>query len=400
MSTILRALVPLTLILITWSGCNRGVDRKPSGPALSGRLFALDQTSHKLYEIIGSAVGRAEFRVIGENVLDAAISPDQKFLLYRVSVPGPSHKNDRLILRELSSGQEKAVISGVSAQVPSWATDSQKFSYHAENSLHVSDLVGNSQVVYSAPHAKYTLLSATGVSLGAKEMYAKFTRATWIGPDRFVFQRYRGDMPYAPALAWNEAFVEPNVTTVVMVGSKATLVDVNKKWIVRGVCGEKSLLLLSEDYRQGPFYLASSTADLRHPSLRALPDIPSQTQSKSDPESRKYDFLMVFSETVGFLPRSCQIFSMRGEAEFKRTMISYIDPDTLAQQAPVELKGVGEIKSWTFASDGKHIAIVHKEQGLDSLSIVNVETRDVRSLGMAGVGGPGLGDWRLVGWIF
>src|SRR6185503_15302063 len=98
---------PLLIFLICVSACSRRFFDSYT-PNFYGRIFALDQIERKLYEIkLGPSAARTEYQLISDQVADAALSPDGKYLLYHLSVPGPDNLKDKLVLRNLSSAEDK-----------------------------------------------------------------------------------------------------------------------------------------------------------------------------------------------------------------------------------------------------------------------------------------------------
>jgi len=397
-----KVAVSACLLILTFaSSCiRRPPHRELRSIPFHGRLFAFESGDWQLYEITASPSGGARYNVLSRNVLSAALSPSGKYLLYYFDPPSdPKVKDNYLVLRDVASGEEKRIITNIQLNMLTWATDSRTFSYESEHTLFVADLAGNSHAVYQTPHGKYNAISTSGSSLYAKEMYAPFGRAKWIAPDRFVFERFEGDLPFYGDVAWNELFIEPNKTTIVQTGRPVRLVNLEKKWIVRGVCPDQSLLLLGEDFRQGQLYL-TTVNDLEHGNVRPLPADVNTVGPVLGNDVTRYDFNGTPFQYVQFMRPSCRLIYLKDEREkANSTQISYIDPATLQRSQGPKLE-MHHISNIIFDPANKLAVVINEEQPINWLSLVDMESGEVWHLNTNGINTTNLVfNWRLLGWI-
>jgi len=391
------ALLSCLAILIFFSNCIRRPPRREIKPTeFHGRFFVHESGAWKVYEITRDASGRTvEYHVLADNVLSAALSPNGKYLLYYFDPPsGPGVKDNYLVLRDVASGQDKRIISNVDMYGLAWAPDSRTFSYESDHSIFVADLSGNTHVAYQAPHANYKVPGG----VGGKEMYAPFGRPKWIAPDRFVFERFAGELPFSQDLRGNEISVEPNKTTVVFTTKPARLVDLDKNWIVRGSCPEQSLLLVGENFRQGQLYL-TTVSELAKGKPRPLPADVNTGGPVYGSDITRDDFRGSVFQYVKFTPPNCRLVCLKDQLEKSEiTPTSFIDPMTLQPTAGPSLK-LHQITQSIFDSSGRYAIMIHNENPLGRLALVNMETGNVMNLETPFSIHANLQSWQLLGWI-
>jgi hypothetical protein len=333
----------------------------------------------KLYEITRNAAGTGgDYHVLSENVLSAAVSPNGKYLIYYFDPPSDSTvKDNYLVLRDLTSNQDKQIISNVQLNWLAWATDSKTFSYESNHSVFVADLSGRSRVVYQAPHGNYKV----SASVKGYDMYAPFGEPKWIAPDRFVFDRFAGELPFSQQLGGDRLSVEPNKTTIVFTSTPARLIDLNQRWVVRGSCAGQSLLLLGENSRPGQLYV-TTVNDLPAGKQRALPsDINSDATAD-----------------LQFIHSTCRLVYLKDEGEKgSHTQIIYIDPTTLQQTQGPNLD-LHQVLATVFDPAGKYAVMIHKDGTFDWLSVVNIENGQSMHLDTYKIS-RSLPEWNLLGWI-
>ena len=229
------------LACILFSGCTQ--ETKPTGPKFTGRLIFLNGSGPNGSDLIEFT--RAEdgltnnSKSIASGVLEATSSADQTHLLYATT--------DAIILLNLQTAATKSVVKGAGFCL-AWSPDGKRFSYKqspatngASAKLYVSDLEGNSKLIFEDPS-------------GLEHSDVRYC-AQWIAPDRLVFNRFAGTLEKS---AKPGEAPKPNTTTIITVsGSVVRGIDSERKWSIEGICPSGSAILTPAD-QSSPILIAKS----------------------------------------------------------------------------------------------------------------------------------------------
>jgi len=189
----------------------------PVGPKFSGRVLLLagDKTSGAdLVELSASPTDSTyNFSIVTKGVFDAAASPDRSRLVYAT--------RDGILLRDFATSEVKILIKGQSGCLV-WAPDGKHFSYKQGSNgeratLYASDLDGKSKLIWE------DLVTDQGA----------FGCPHWVAPDRIIFDRFLGG---APRQKKSGEALKPNTTTMAILGDSLKLIDIDRKWLIEGIC--------------------------------------------------------------------------------------------------------------------------------------------------------------------
>lgn len=292
-------------------------------------------------------------------------------------------------------------MAHVDAQLLKWATDSQKFSYQIKGALYVSDLSGNSRLVYQAPSGQYQLRGSDNSYVGGAELHGPIGQTWWIAADQMVIERYLGDLPSFTTKTGDDLGLQPNTTTIAYVAGTPKLVDLKKKWIIRGVCPGQSLVLIGENYRQGQLYLASAS-ELLQANYRPLPGDVNTGGPVYGEDVTRYDYRGGASQNVRFIPGNCKLVYLKDQGENSaNTAIVFIDPKTLQESAGPTLD-VHQIPEVVFARNTALAVAIHNESPtkggtLYAMSLVDMNSGQHERLNT--MGNLDALNLRLLGWI-
>lgn len=229
----------------------------------------------------------------------AFVSPNKKYLLLSRSAPGT-------VLIELSTG--KKTILDLNVSCVSWSPDDTKFNFIENESLYLYDLASTSlQVVDHSVSAQYL---AGGVEGFPQTKYGALQCGTWIGLDRFVYEKYMGSMPMILKGEQGQGQLSANSTILATIGPNITLTSIPKRWEMIDYCPQKSLVLFQDTNHN--ILLARSFKDLA--SIKPIPI-----------KLNDYDGY----SSIGFTPNDCELYYI-GHSSIR---LKLIDPETLQENS-------------------------------------------------------------------
>lgn len=288
---------------------------------LAGTLLISDGRSY--YELpINSPADITEWRIADTGFKPVSISPDYRYLLYC---------DEQLHIYDTDTKETRALPSVSCSQQFRWSPTSSKFSYGDGSSLYIYDLSLNTSIhVYTAPSDHY--FPGAGLS---KEYSGEVTLGVWIGPNRLVFQRFTGVMPYEITIPGYGSIkppeLRPNTTSLAILGEDVELLDSDFRFDIREVSADNSLYIINIIGNEN-YYLTQSFEDFAGMRTTSLPI--------------STDCLF-----VGFVNNTNELFFI----DVRDDRFYFVDPDTKevlrGPETPTDIKSL----VWVGDSEDKEI---------------------------------------------
>ncbi|MCI0417470.1 hypothetical protein L0222_32290 [bacterium] len=300
---------------------------------------------------------------IASNVVDAAVSPNHRFLIYCSA--GATY------LRNLQEGDVKRLFSQPTHAFE-WSPDGSRFSYKGpHNTLYVSDISGRTQFVCGAtgaPYREFISPVPPDHKSSIVEITTELSRGVWIADDKLVFCRFTGEMPNI----LHSGDTRCNTTTVATLHQRWNLMDYPYTVVnVYDVCARKSLFLISDTSGQ---YVAGPLTDL-----------------KSKHEWRR------LPSTMEFMP-ACTLYYISGKQG--EQLFRFVDPETLQERSGPTIGWAFWHGSPVFDSEGKLIALPWHDEKREYISIIDISTEKRRKIYKASPKGvTEMKDPRLIAWL-
>jgi WD40 repeat protein len=204
----------------------------PPPPSVEGS-FILYSVGNIFELPSGPNSGKAiDFRIAGPNISSAKIYLDKHYLIYSRN----SDSSSEVYLHDLRTGEVKTLFLGPHSSCISWSPDFSFINYVTlDYSLYVYDVAaGKSTLIYAAPSANYGYIVYGHVSCG-----------DWIGPDRFVFSRFVGPMPFE--IPDGTRVLPTNITTLAILDESVALVDSPQLLYMHHISDDQKHLLVTKE---------------------------------------------------------------------------------------------------------------------------------------------------------
>ncbi len=369
----------------------------PALPVFSGRIFAI--LENELVEVSAEGTpGEILSRSIAAHVINAAISPDGRYLVYSTFSADLAGRTTHLY--DLGNDSDELILP-YDADRLLWSPDGQLISYTAfgipntDDGLYLYDLeTRTSRLVYEPPCAAYSMFSTRSVCGALDEM-------AWAGPNVLVFQRYKGEMPLQiPGTLYA---IPANTTTLLTIaGGSQALVDSPRRWLVQDQCDGRVLLRENEEGIASHFYLADTGQFIASPG--AVDVIPLMTcpEGGSDCVSLSADWTTAsaYHPYIGFLPNSCSVFYFSGDKS--APLFHILSPEGVEERSipfPARLgylafrSDVTLTPGWLDSRDAQ-VALMPDFYSID-IEIVSLQTGEVLKV----VDGSHMYEFALLGWL-
>jgi len=353
----------------------------PAGPKFSGRLLLLageNTNGADLFELTAAPAGSTyNYSVVTTGVFEAAASPDRTQLLYTTK--------DGILLRDLRTGDVKPLVKGETYCL-AWSPDGKRFSYKQKppapekapgsaagtaTKLYVSDLDGKAKLIWEdlsansgGPPGQLAALENAAGSSGCVH---------WIGPGRFIFERFVGMLPKQTKRA--EA-PRPNTTTTVILSDPVKFVDTDRKWSIQSVCQAGSGAFLRPHDQAQPILIARNLDN-----LKTLDPSPAPCSG---------------CRFVGFAAQSCVPFFME-DATSTTTELFSLNPTNWQRQRGTRIDQTFSVTAQMLIKSSARLMIVGDVPA--SLLLVDTESGETVPFFPKSAAPPVLRSPRLVVWI-